>query len=158
MISVAITGTLSIPRKQPAALIDSTSNARFHPDVSYQTNYLVAGRFDSGKARKAAEIGVAIISEAEMIAYVKAGRFTENNTPTRPPHVDNRPDVDWTHKYSPGQLYYIEYEDSEGVITQRYVLVTCEGRGNNGQDYVGAFDGDWFKTFRRDRIRKYDRL
>ena len=40
MLSVAITGTLSVPRKEAAALIDCTSNARFHPDVSYQTNYL----------------------------------------------------------------------------------------------------------------------
>ncbi len=29
MLSVAITGTLSVPRKEAAALIDSTSNARF---------------------------------------------------------------------------------------------------------------------------------
>jgi hypothetical protein len=126
--------------------------------VSYQTNYLVAGRFDSGKARKAAEIGVAIISEAEMMAYVNAGRFTENDTPTRPPHINNFPNVRWTKEHWPGLPYYIEYESSYGVVTPRYVLVTCEGRGDNGQDYVGAFDGDWFKTFRRDRMRKYERL
>jgi NAD-dependent DNA ligase len=52
MLSVAITGTLSVRRKEAATLIDSTSNARFHPDVSYQTNYRVAAHFDSGKARK----------------------------------------------------------------------------------------------------------
>lgn len=158
MLSVAITGTLSMPRKDAAALIDSTSNARFHPDVSYQTNYLVAARFDSGKARKAAQIGVMIITEAEMMEYIKAGRFAEVGAPTRPPHVNNFPDIVWSMKYSPGLPYYLEYEGGDGVITPRYVMVVGEGRGNNGQDYVGAFDGEWFKTFRRDRLRTYQRL
>jgi hypothetical protein len=89
VLSVAIIGTLSVPRKEAAALIDSASNARFHPDVSYQTSYLVAALFNSGKARKAAQIDVTIITEAEMMEYVKAGRFAETSTPTRPPHVSN---------------------------------------------------------------------
>src|SRR6266700_2548786 len=80
MLSVAITGTLSVPREEAAALIDSTSNARFHPDVSYQTNYLVAALFNSGKARKAGQIGVTIITEVEMTECVKAGRFPETDT------------------------------------------------------------------------------
>jgi NAD-dependent DNA ligase len=67
MLRVVITGTLALPRKEAAALIDSTANARFHPEVTYDTNYLVTARFDSGKARKAAQIGVAIITEAEMM-------------------------------------------------------------------------------------------
>jgi hypothetical protein len=158
MLSVAITGTLSVPRKDAAGLIDATSNARFHPDVSYQTNYLVAARFDSGKARKAAQIGVTIITEAEMMEYVKAGRFPETHAPMRPPHASNFPDVAWTVKHSPGLPYYLEYEGSDGVVTPRYVMVVSEGRGNNGQDYIGAFDGEWFKTFRRDRLRTYHRL
>jgi hypothetical protein len=158
MLSVAITGTLSVPRKEAAALIDSTSNARFHPDVSYQTNYLVAARFNSGKARKAAQIGVTIITEVELMEYVKAGRFPETNAPTRPPHVSNFPEIDWLVKHSPGLPYYLEYEGSDGVITPRYVMVVSEGRGDNGQDYIGAFDGEWFKTFRRDRFRTFQRL
>lgn len=158
MLSVAITGTLSVPRKEAAALIDSTSNARFHPDVSYQTNYLVAARFDSGKARKAAQIGVTIITEAEMMGHVKAGRFPETATPTRPPHVNNFPDIEWSVKQNPGLPYFLEYEGTDGVITPRYVLVVSEGRGSNGQDYIGAFDGEWFKTFRKDRLRTYQRL
>jgi hypothetical protein len=55
-----------LPRKDAAVLIDSTATARFRPD---DTNYLVTARFDSGKARKAAQIGVAIITEAEMMNY-----------------------------------------------------------------------------------------
>lgn len=158
MVRVAITGTLSIPRKDAAALIDSTSNARFFPHVSYQTNYLVVARFDSNKARKAAQIGVSIISEDEMMAYVKAGRFTENGTTHRPAHVNNFPDVVWSVQHDPGLPYFIEYVGSDGVVTQRYILVLSEGRGSNGRDYIGALDGDWFKTFRCDRMRKFEPL
>ena len=71
-----------------------------------------------------------------------------SSTPTRPPHVNNFPEIEWSVKHSPGLPYYLEYEGSDGVITPRYVMVVCEGRGNNGQDYIGAFDGEWFKTFR----------
>jgi hypothetical protein len=109
-----------------------------------------AVRLHTVQMRKAAQIGVAIITEAEMMQYVQAGRFTENDTPTRPPHVNNFPDIEWGKKHSPGLPYYVEYEESDGVITQRYLLVLCEGRGSNGQDHIGAFDCDWFKTFRRD--------
>jgi hypothetical protein len=44
------------------------------------------------------------------------------------------------------------------TITQRYVIVHSEGRGSNGQDYIGAMDGDGFKTFRRDRFRRLEYL
>jgi hypothetical protein len=156
MLRVAITGTLSMPRKEAAALIDSTSNARFHPEVTCDTNYLVAALFDTGKARKAAKLGVTIISEAEMMQYIQAGAFPENKTPTKPPRVSNFPDISWTKRHSPGLPCYIEYEDNEALFTQQYVHVTCEGRGSNGNDYVGAYDREWFKTFRRDRLRKIE--
>jgi hypothetical protein len=158
MLAVAITGTLSVPRKEAAALIDSTSNARFHPDLSYQTNYLVAARFDSKKARKAAKIGITIITETEMQEYVKAGRFPETSTPAQPSHVNNFPEIEWSMKHSPGLPYFLEYVGTDGMITPRYVMVVGEGRGSNGQDYIGAFDGEWFKTFRRDRLRTYQPL
>lgn len=154
MLHVAITGTLSVPRKEAAALIDSTSNARFHPDVTYDTNYLVAAVFDSGKARKAAKLGVSIITESEMMEYVHAGRFPENSSPHRPPHVNNFPEIIWSKKFSPPAPYYVEYEERDGIISQRFISVTCEGRASNGNDYVGAYDGEWFKTFRRDRFRR----
>ena len=91
MLHVAITGTLSMPRKEAAELINSTSNARFHPDVTYDTNYLVAARFDSNKAKKAAQLGVRIITEQEMHGYVAAGRFAPVDTPSRPPHPGQLP-------------------------------------------------------------------
>jgi hypothetical protein len=143
-----------MPRKEAAALIDSTANARFYPEVTFETNYLVAAIFDSGKARKAAKIGVSIINEAEMMECVKIGRFPDNKTPQRPPHVNNFPEIVWSKKFSPAVTYYVEYEEGNGVVTQRYISVTCEGRATNGNDYVGAYDGEWFKTFRRDRFRR----
>jgi len=143
MLSIAITGTLSVSRKEAATLIDSTANARFHPDVSYQTNYLVTARFDSGKARKAAQIGVTIVSELELMEYVKAGRFPETDAPTRLSHSNNFPKIDWSVNHDPGLPCFLEYEDTDGVITPRYVLVVSEGRGSNGQKYIGAFDGEW---------------
>ena len=68
------------------------------------------------------------------------------------------PEIEWSVKHSPGLPYYLEYEGTDGVITPRYIMVVSEGRGNNGQDYIGAFDGEWFKTFRRDRLRTFQRL
>jgi hypothetical protein len=147
-----------MPRKEAAALIDSTSNARFHPDVTYETNYLVAAIFDSGKARKAAKIGVSIITETEMVGYVQAGRFPENRTPERPAHVNNFPEIAWSKTYVTPVPYYVEYEDGDGIVTQKYILVKSEGRASNGNDYVGAYDGEWFKTFRRDRFKRIQAL
>ena len=53
-VKVAITGTLSMPRKSAAELIETHTNARFANTVTYDVNYLVASRFDTIKARKAA--------------------------------------------------------------------------------------------------------
>jgi SOS-response transcriptional repressor LexA len=158
MLQVAITGTLSLPRKEAAAHIDSTSNARFQAEVTFQTNYLVAAILDSGKARKAAKIGVAIITEAEMMQYVAAGMFPENAAPMRPVYVSHFPDIEWTLQHESGRPCFIEYEDGSGIVTQRYVIVHGEGRGTNGQDYIGAMDGEGFKTFRRDRFRRLEYL
>lgn len=158
MLLVSITGTLSIPRKEAADLIDSTSNARFHADVTSQTNYLVATLFGSSKARKAARWGTAIITEAEMMEFVRAGAFPDNRLPDRPPHASNFPEIQWTQDDGRGFPYFIEYEGSDGVVTQRYIWLKKEGRATNGQDYIGAYDGVWFKTFRRDRIRRMERI
>jgi hypothetical protein len=158
MLQVAITGTLSLPRREAAALIDSTSNAQFHAEVTFQTNYLVAAILDSGKARKAAKIGVAIITEAKMMQYVAAGMFPENAAPMRPVHISNFPHIEWTLQHESGRPCFIEYEDGSGIVIQRYVIVHSEGRGSSGQDYIGAMDGDGFKTFRRDRFKRLEYL
>ena len=72
-VLVAITGTLSIPRSEAVALIESRTNARFSPEVTYHANYLVAARFDTNKAHRAAALGIVIISEADMLGYIEKG-------------------------------------------------------------------------------------
>jgi hypothetical protein len=158
MLQVAITGTLALPRREAAALIDSTFNAHFHAKVTFQTNYLVAAILDSDKARKAAKMGVAIITEAKMMQYVAAGMFPENAAPMRPVRVSKFPHIEWTLQHESGHPCFIEYEDASGIVLQRYVIVHSEGRGGNGHDYIGAMDGDGFKTFRRDRFRRLEYL
>ena len=56
-VKVAITGTLSMPRSEVIKLIEEHTNAQFSPSVSYDTGYLVAARFDTEKARRAANWG-----------------------------------------------------------------------------------------------------
>lgn len=147
-----------MPRKEAATLINSTSNARFHSEVTSQTNYLVATLFDSAKARKAAKWGTTIITEKEMMEYVRAGAFPDNTRPDRTPHASNFPEINWTQDYGRGMPCFIEYEGADGMISQRYIWLTKEGRATNGQDYIGAYDGEWFKTFRRDRIRRIEKI
>ena len=67
-----------MPRKSAAELIETHTNAKYADSVTYDVNYLVASRFDTIKARKAAKIGVAVISEAELMDYIQKGAFPEN--------------------------------------------------------------------------------
>src|SRR5258708_10678361 len=87
-VKVSITGTLSMPRKAAVQLMESRTNARFNREVTYDVNYLVAARFDTDKARRAAQLGVTVISEGEMLDFIQQGAFPENNKPARP---DNYP-------------------------------------------------------------------
>src|SRR5712671_1521534 len=83
-VLVAITGTLSMARSEAVALIESRTNARFSPDVTYHTNYLVAARFDTNKAHRAAALGIVIISETDMLGYVEKGLFPATRLSDRP--------------------------------------------------------------------------
>ena len=71
-------------RKEAAKLIETKTNAVFKRDITYDTNYLVATEFNTSKAKKAAAIGVAIISEKDMLRYIDKGKFPVNSKPTRP--------------------------------------------------------------------------
>ena len=159
-MKVAITGTLSIPRGEAIKLIESRTNAAFSPHVTYDTNYLVAARFDTNKARRAAEIGVTVISEHDMMEFVEQGAFPANKLPERPkyPHVSHFPDMTWTEAYEPERIVLLEYQDAEGVVSQRYVAVCCKGIGSNGVEYIGGYDAERFKIFRVDRIRKMEQI
>jgi hypothetical protein len=157
-VKVAITGTLSMPRKSAAELIETHTNARFANTVTYDVNYLVASRFDTIKARKAAKIGVAVISESELMDYVQKGAFPENQKPLQPEfHNSFRTDeITWT-EIQPKRLF-LEYSDYGGIVTQRFIWLCCKGRGSNGRGYLGAFDNETFKTFRTDRVLRLEEL
>ena len=158
-VKVAITGKMSEPREEIARLINSCSNAEWVPSVTYDTNYLVASRSDTNKAIHAAEIGVAVISESEMMEYIRQGSFPPNQKPTRPPsHVPDFKDdeIVWTEIYEPPRFCFLEYCDKEGIATERFVRLVKRGIGSNGYEYLGAIDGDRLKTFRADRVRKLE--
>jgi len=158
-VKVSITGTLSMPRRAAVQLIESHTNAQFSPDVTYDVNYLVAARFDTNKAKRAVQIGVTVISEAEMLHCIQNGSFPENSKPLRPdvPHCP-ADDVVWIEEYNPARLCFLEYSDAEGVVSQRFIRLSCKGKGGNGYDYLGAFDDERFKTFRADRVVKLEDL
>jgi hypothetical protein len=160
-VRVAITGTLSRPRKEIVEQINATSNGEFAPSVTYDTNYLVASRFDTEKAKTAAQIGVTVISEKELMEFIQQGSFPQNRTPIRPPRPapDFRTDeIKWKERYAPERLCFLEYCDNEGTVTQRFVLLSRKGIGSNGHEYLGAFDHEVFKTFRAARVRKIEEL
>ena len=74
-VRVAITGTLSKPRKQIIELIRTKTNAVYTQSVDKGTDYLVAVRKDTSKAQAAAELGVGILTEAELFSYIDAGHI-----------------------------------------------------------------------------------
>ena len=158
-MKVSITGTLEgMSRKDAAELIESKTDAAFSPHVTYDTNYLVATRFDSGKARRAAKIGVDIISQAEMMEFIEAGSFPPNKTPGLPKRPTNYPEIKWVEEFDDDAVAYLEYADVDGVVTERYVRLTARGVGNNGVEYLGGYDGAKFKTFRTDRVLRTMKL
>lgn len=159
-IKVAITGILALPRNKAVELIETRTSAHFVKRISYEVNYLVASRFDTEKAKAAAKIGLTVISEAEMMGFIEKGEFPENSKPIHPEwHNPFRDDeIVWTEEIQPDRRCLLEYSDNEGVITQRFIRLTCKGRGSNGFEYLGAFDNERFKTFRADRIVKLEEL
>lgn len=156
-VLVAITGTLSMPRREAVALIESRTNAKFSPEVTYHTNYLVAARFDTNKAHRAAALGIVIISEVDMLGYVQKGLFPSTRLPDRPKHTNNFPEIEWKGVFHPEKIVFIEYQDAGGLITSRYVMLTCKG-DSCGHEYYGGYDAECFKTFRIDRILKLEEI
>ena len=43
--------------------------------MNSQTDYLISSRKDTNKAKRARSFGTKVIDEAEMIAFIKAGKF-----------------------------------------------------------------------------------
>lgn len=71
-----ITGALEKYKRIDAIVeIHNKTNARFVSTVSSQTDYLISSRKDTNKAKRARSFGTKVIDEAEMIAFIKAGKF-----------------------------------------------------------------------------------
>ena len=70
-----ITGALKKYKRVDAIVeIHNKTNARFVSGVSSKTDYLISSK-DTGKAKRARSFGTKVIDEAEMIAFIKAGKF-----------------------------------------------------------------------------------
>ncbi len=157
-INIAITGALSEPRAKVAARINATSNGRFTDNLNLETHYLVCEKHDSKKARKAALYGTAIISEAELRGFLDLGEIPSVELPKfTPHHPNNFPTIAWSEVWDPARVYLLTYSDANGNISMRTVAAT--GRGGDGTyEWMAAYDGPTFKTFRSDRILSLEML
>jgi hypothetical protein len=135
-----------------AERINATTNGLFVPSVTFETHYLVCEKHDSQKALKAAKLGTAIISEAELEGYLASGIFPSTKLPIAPKHVNNFPDILWV-EHAP-RLYLLTYCDRDGNNSVRMIAATGEGHTANNKEarWIGGYDGPTFKTWRKDRI------
>lgn len=161
-VYVAITGTLSRPRHEIVELIESRTNARFCERVTYDTNYLVASRFDTSKARRAAQIGVKVVNEEELMTFVEQGDFPVVPTPVRPPSNWHPVDLDaieyeTIEQFPQPRICYLKYRDSAGEESERFILAMERVRGGS-HEYLAGYDHETYKTFRLDRIEKLEEL
>ena len=75
-----ITGALKKYKRVDAIVeIHNKTNARFVSGVSSRTDYLISSRKDTNKAQRAKSFGTKVIDEAEMIAFIRAGKFPVRN-------------------------------------------------------------------------------
>jgi len=152
-VKVAITGPLSIKRAVAIRLLEEKTKARFSPSVSWDTSYLVASRFDTEKAHRAARLGTIIISESEMMAFIASGRFPEAPTLALRRAPPNLPHIFWSYEADPEKAFYMRYRDRDGALSDRFLFCLQLGTSReDGAEYLGGFDVERFKTFRADRV------
>ena len=151
-VKVAITGVLSMKRADAVRLIEEKTNAKFSPSVSWDTSYLVASRFDTEKAHRAARVGTIVINEAEMLAFISKGSFPVIPTLAQRRAPSNLPDLAWTHEADPEKSFLLRYRDRDGALSDRFISCVLLGIDAHGVQYVGGFDVERFKEFRVDRI------
>ena len=71
-----ITGALDgLKRIDAIVMIHNKTNARWVSMVSSKTDYLISSRKDTRKAIRAKDFGTQVIDQAEMMAFVKKGKF-----------------------------------------------------------------------------------
>jgi NAD-dependent DNA ligase len=71
-----ITGALDgLKRIDAIVMIHNKTNARWVSMVSSKTDYLISSRKDTRKAKRAKDFGTQVIDQAEMMAFVKKGKF-----------------------------------------------------------------------------------
>ena len=71
-----ITGALDkMKRIDAIVMIHNKTNARWVSMVSKNTDYLISSRKDTNKAERARKFGTQVIDQAEMMAFVKSGKF-----------------------------------------------------------------------------------
>ena len=71
-----ITGALDkMKRIDAIVMIHNKTNARYVSMVSKNTNYLISSSKDTNKAKRARKFGTQVIDQAEMMAFVKSGKF-----------------------------------------------------------------------------------
>ena len=71
-----ITGALDgLKRIDAIVMIHNKTNARWVSMVSKNTDYLISSRKDTRKAKRAKAFGTKVIDQAEMMAFVKRGKF-----------------------------------------------------------------------------------
>ena len=155
-MTVAITGELSQPRAEVVAMLEKLSNVHFVTRVAGDTDYLIAARFDTAKARKAAVSGTTIITEEDCKKFIEAGAFPVRKH--RNTHVSNWPEITWTEVYENPDLCFLKYTEQTGEISARYVIPLRRGHGQTGREYFEGFDGLSRKTFRLDRIVSIERV
>jgi hypothetical protein len=158
-MTVAITGALQELRAQVAIKINSTKNARFVERVFLDTDYLVAARTDTAKARAAAQNGTIVISEQQLIEYLNAGEFPHHERKqTHSGFNFDESAIVWEETYNPPVPCRLEYADSAGEYIERTVeIIHPSGKHPNGKEYLAAYEEGQIKTFRKDRILKLER-
>jgi hypothetical protein len=161
-VYVAITGTLSRPRREVVSLIESKTNARFCDGVAYHTNYLVASRFDTNKAKRAAKLGVIVIGEKELTAYVEQGHFPATPLAVKPPSNWRPIDLDALEyesieDFAPPHACYLKYRNAAGEESERFILAVERVRQGT-HEYIAGYDHECCKTFRTDRIVQMEDL
>jgi hypothetical protein len=67
--------------------------------------------------------------------------------------------IAWEDTQEPPVLQRMEYADRYGEYSERMVAVRhFKGSHQNGHEYLGAYDDGTFKSFRKDRILKLEKI